>query len=221
MLALFMVFRPQYPGGSETLDRWLDLGGLSLMLLGQALRVAVIGYAYIIRGGKNKRPYAEGLVTRGLYAHCRNPLYVGNVLIFAGLFILFNNLWVYILGSVFFLFMYRATVAAEENYLRDRYGAEYEAYCRRVPRWIPNFRGLGDTVRGMSFQWRRVIVYEYESTFAWVAGALVVLMYDMLAHFRYQDRQGPLNTLAVLLVAAFIIRAVVRHLVRSERLRPD
>ncbi|NNE77219.1 MAG: isoprenylcysteine carboxylmethyltransferase family protein, partial [Pricia sp.] len=51
--------------------------GLSIAVLGQLARMLTIGLVYIVRGGRNKRIYAEGLVTDGLFSHCRNPMYVG------------------------------------------------------------------------------------------------------------------------------------------------
>jgi len=67
LVALFAGFGPVYPYGSERLDTWLDIAGLTTSLVGQALRVAVIGYAYIRRGGKNKQVYADALVTGGFF----------------------------------------------------------------------------------------------------------------------------------------------------------
>ncbi|WAK02433.1 hypothetical protein [Methylobacter sp. YRD-M1] len=58
--------------------------GLLLVTAGQALRILTIGLAYIVRGGRNRRIYAENLVTDGVFAHCINPLYVGNILIVIG-----------------------------------------------------------------------------------------------------------------------------------------
>lgn len=93
LLVLLVAFRPEYPFGSPLWDRRLDLVGLLVAAGGQALRAAVVGYAYIIRGGKNRQVYAEGLVTEGFFAHARNPLYVGNILILAGLFLIWNSRW--------------------------------------------------------------------------------------------------------------------------------
>src|ERR1700692_1003243 len=59
--------------------------GFSVTIIGQLIRVITIGLVYIIRGGKDRRVYAEDLVTTGIFAHCRNPLYVGNILILVGL----------------------------------------------------------------------------------------------------------------------------------------
>src|SRR4051812_16294908 len=54
--------------------------GLLVTISGQLIRGLTIGLAYIVRGGKDKQVYAEELVTEGMFNHCRNPLYVGNIL---------------------------------------------------------------------------------------------------------------------------------------------
>jgi protein-S-isoprenylcysteine O-methyltransferase Ste14 len=218
LLALFVGFRPVYPEGNERLDNWTDLLGLAIALAGQALRFAVIGYAYIKRGGKNKQVYAEHLVTDGFFRHSRNPLYLGNLIVLLGLFIIHGNPWVYALGVPFFLFAYSAIVAAEEAYLRGKFGEEYEEYCRQVNRWLPDFRGLRRTMNSMRFAWRRVVLKEYGSTFAWCAGALLLLAYDTLAYFQYEQRQAYLNGLAALLVAATANWLMIRWLKKSRRL---
>ena len=66
--------------------------GFCVALLGQLVRGITIGFEYIIRGGRNKRVYAENLVTEGFYRLCRNPMYVGNLLIVAGLAVASNSL---------------------------------------------------------------------------------------------------------------------------------
>jgi steroid 5-alpha reductase family enzyme len=130
LLLLFLGFRPQYPRGSERLDNLLDALGIAVALTGQLLRFAVIGYVYIIRGGKNRRVYAEGLVTEGFFAHSRNPLYLGNLLVLFGLFLIHNNPWVYGLGVPFFLFSYAVIVAASSAPSTTPTRARSRAGCR-------------------------------------------------------------------------------------------
>lgn len=176
LLALLGGFRPDTPAGASV--DWLDLVGLGVALAGQALRVAVIGYAYIRRGGKGGQVYATRLVTEGFFAHCRNPLYLGNLLVLLGLFMLHNTPWVYLLGGGFFVLAYSAIVAAEEAYLRQKFGELYTEYCRRVNRWLPDLRGLARSMDAMRFDWRRVVVKEYGSAYAWTAGAVLLLVYQ-------------------------------------------
>jgi protein-S-isoprenylcysteine O-methyltransferase Ste14 len=77
------------------------------------------------------------LVARGLYRYVRNPMYIGVECVLLGEAILFasSGLLVYavLVGVLFHLFV----LAYEEPSLRRKFGSEYEAYCRRVPRWLP------------------------------------------------------------------------------------
>ena len=109
--------------------------GLAVALVGQLIRAITIGLAYIIRGGKNRQVYAETLVQEGIFAHCRNPLYVGNILVILGLGLVSNSLLFALIGVPFFLFVYWTIVAAEENFLRQKFGADFDAYCQRVSRF--------------------------------------------------------------------------------------
>ncbi len=151
MVAVFVLLPPQPFMGDWALDKWLDLVGLLVCLLGQCLRAAVVGLAYIKRGGVNKQIFAAALVQEGIFAASRNPLYVGNLVVLAGAFLIHNNPWAYLIGGAFFLLSYRAIVAAEERYLKSQFGAAYEAYCRRVNRWWPASGRIGPAVAGMSF----------------------------------------------------------------------
>lgn len=219
LLALLLGFRPVYPGGSERLDNVLDGIGIAVALAGQLLRAAVIGYAYIIRGGRNRRVHAEGLVTEGFFAHSRNPLYVGNLLVLLGLFLIHNNPWVYALGIPFFLISYALIVAAEEAYLRGKFGSVYEAYALAVPRWLPRLRGLSASLSGMRFNWRRVVLKEYTSTYTWSAGAVLLLAADTLAYHSYRERAAYLNGLGVCFVLLTLCWGTARYLKKSRRLR--
>jgi len=81
MLVALAIVRPRYSFGSPSSDWLVDAVGLVLIFAGQTLRVITIGYDYIRRGGRDGRVYAEGLVQGGVFAHCRNPLYLGNILV--------------------------------------------------------------------------------------------------------------------------------------------
>ena len=107
-----------------------------MALKGQVLRAAVIGYVYILRGGRDRQVYAEDLVTSGFFAHARNPLYLGNILILVGLFLIHGNPWVIGLGAVFFLTGTRPSWRPRSRTWPARFGAAYQAYVRDVPRWL-------------------------------------------------------------------------------------
>jgi protein-S-isoprenylcysteine O-methyltransferase Ste14 len=219
LLALFLGFRPRYPFGDEGLDGWVDVLGFLVALTGQALRVSVIGYVYILRGGRNHQVYAEDLVTGGVFAHARNPLYLGNILILIGLFLIHGNPWVLALGSTFFLAAYGAIVAAEEEYLSARFDDRYATYVRQVPRWLPRLRGISESVAGMRFNWRRVVAKEYGSTFIWMAGAVLLQVQETLAYHSYRQRTTHLELDWALLAVLVLAWGTARVLKKTGRLR--
>lgn len=167
-IALILLTRPLWRFGDPR-DVTLMAIGLLITLAGQALRAAVIGYAYIKRGGKDRKVYADTLVQEGFFNHCRNPLYVGNVLILFGLLVAYGSPTAFVIGVAFYLYLYVAITLAEENYLRGRFGADYDAYVARVNRYLPDLRGLSKSLEGMRFDWPKLIRKEYGTTFAWIA----------------------------------------------------
>ena len=87
--------------------------GLIVTIAGQLIRGATIGLAYIIRGGKEGKVYAESLVTSGIFSHCRNPLYLGNILMLLGVGVLANSLLYVVVVIPLFILIYHAIVLAE------------------------------------------------------------------------------------------------------------
>jgi protein-S-isoprenylcysteine O-methyltransferase Ste14 len=174
MLLAVLAAVPQYSFGSHAMDSIVDLVGIALILAGQTLRVITIGYDYIRRGGRDGRVYAEGLVQGGVFAHCRNPLYVGNILMASGFLVVLGNTGLIIIGIPLVVFVYAAIVSAEEDFLSRQFGAEYADYCRRVNRWIPSWKGIRQTLAELDFNWQRVLVKEYNTIFA-VLGILLVI----------------------------------------------
>ncbi|MFM2232366.1 MAG: hypothetical protein RJB31_1067, partial [Bacteroidota bacterium] len=160
---------------------WPLIVGLFVTVLGQAIRGATIGLAYIVRGGKYKKVYAEHLVSTGIFSHCRNPLYVGNILMLLGVGILANSMIYVAIIMPLFLFIYQAIVLAEENFLRGKFGADFDAYCSRVNRWIPSLKGIGATFSSMEFNWKRWVLKEYTTQFIWLAGIalLIIRLYQI------------------------------------------
>jgi protein-S-isoprenylcysteine O-methyltransferase Ste14 len=222
MTAVLAVFRPTYPGGSATADIWLDIAGMAIVLTGLGLRAAVIGLAYIKRGGVAKRIYAENLVTDGIFAHCRNPLYVGNLLILLGVFVIYNNPWVYLLGGGFFLVSYTAIVLAEEAFLRDKFAGAYDDYCRDVGRWWVEPRGLARTFSGMRFNWRRVIIKDYSTITTTAIMVLGLFAFEMVVNRGFDASRTSIYGFAAaagaVLLAALAVRSLKKAHILTERM---
>lgn len=195
--------------------------GFAVTVVGQLVRVVTIGLVYIIRGGKDRRIYAEELVTTGVFAHCRNPLYIGNILIVVGLGIASNSLIFMAVFTPLFLLFWQAIVLAEENYLRDKFGEEYNQYCERVSRWGINLKGIKDTLASTEFNWKRLIIREYSSAYVWVTGAALIVTKHFYLHddrFRFR-RNVPL--FVSILVLLMVLYFVARYLKKSRTLVSD
>ena len=192
LAVLFAGLDPVALAGSAAADRWLDTIGAGVCALGSAFRFWVIGLAYIKRGGLNKQVYAGRLVTTGMFGVCRNPLYVGNAAVFAGLFLIHNNPWAYVLGLAFFGFAYAGIIAAEERYLAAKFGAEYTSYCAAVPRFWPRFSHYAAAASGMRFDWRRAVLKDHGSVYVWVIVAVAI---EFLEHHASADPAFPATPL--------------------------
>ncbi len=190
LFVLFIFFKPYPFAEDENLDIWLDITGILIILIGQGIRAAVIGLAYIKRGGKQKRIHADTLVTEGIFAHCRNPLYVGNLFIIIGFLVIYNNFWVYLLGGGFFLFSYIAIVAAEELFLHRKFGAEFEQYRKRVNRWFINLRGIRKTLSTMTFNWQRVLFKDYTTFLTWFLTVFLILSFEQITFHEFFSGSG-------------------------------
>ena len=214
MVALFLSFRPAPPDGYLA-----DMIGVAVVLLGAVIRGAVVGLAYIKRGGLQKKVYAADLVTDGMFSHCRNPLYVGNVLMVAGYLVIHGNPWVYAIGGLYFLISYHAIVAAEEAYLRANFGEAYVAYCRDVPRWWVRLSGFGATFGSMDFNWRRVVVKDYSTLDTAIITTLALLALQSVSHQGFETARGALITLGAILIAVQIAALTIVILKKSGRLK--
>ena len=194
------------------------IAGLLVTVTGQLIRGMAIGLAYIIRGGKDKKVYAEQLVTEGMFNHMRNPLYVGNILMLVGVGILSNSLLYTVVFIPLFLFIYQAIVLAEENFLRNKFGESFNDYCRRVNRWLPDFRGMGSTFSSMEFKWKRWILKEYNTQYVWLTGIVLVLLLKYPQVTGYDAAYRNL-LLAILLPFLLLCYLLVRFLKKTGRMQ--
>ncbi len=115
--------------------------GLSIALVGEAFRFWGVSYA-----GSETRTTAKirgsYLVISGAFGHLRNPLYLGNILIYVGIGVMSMALFPYLqIGAfLFFYFQYRLIILGEEEYLLKTYGEDFENYKKNVSRFIPSFK---------------------------------------------------------------------------------
>lgn len=124
--------------------------GVILVVTGELLRLNGVRYA----GGETRtlKVGASVLCSSGPFAYLRNPLYLGNVIIYAGMVLIAGGEFVWILLPVtltFFFLEYGLIISLEEETLRQKFNKEYGEYLSMVPRLIPRvtpWKGGSETV---------------------------------------------------------------------------
>jgi protein-S-isoprenylcysteine O-methyltransferase Ste14 len=114
------------------------VAGFAIALLGESIRF----WGVSIAGSETRTTGTVGgtfLITNGPFAYVRNPLYLGNMLMYTGIGIMSMSLfpWLLIVAIVWFYIQYYLIVTNEEEYLRRQFGGEYAEYCRNVRRFVP------------------------------------------------------------------------------------
>ncbi|KAA0991808.1 methyltransferase family protein [Dyadobacter aurulentus] len=209
-----MLFKPEHFG--ENYYLFPIIIGLIVTFAGEIIRGITIGLAYIIRGGKDKKVYAEKLVTEGIFNHCRNPLYVGNILMLLGVGILSNSLFYVGVVMPLFLFIYQAIVLAEENFLRNKFGAQFDAYCSRVNRWLINFNGISNAFNGMQFNYKRWVLKEYNTLLVWLLGIFAILIFRYPQVIPDEDARIPAFIVVIVILGATY--GYIRYLKKSGKM---
>ena len=115
----------------------LMAAGVLLVVLGEFIRLWGVSHIGVISRTRSDR--LGPLVSTGPFALVRNPLYLGNLAIWAGFAISANLLWLVPVIVVLVGLEYHAIVRWEETLLEARLGDSYRDYMRRVPRWVPAF----------------------------------------------------------------------------------
>ena len=221
LVFVLLVFSVKSSLGSKYLENVRYVIGVTVALAGQIVRALTIGLAYIKRGGKDRNVFAKRLVKQGIFAHCRNPLYLGNILIIAGLGIVAHSLMFYVIGIPLFIFFYIAIIRAEENYLTNKFGQEYIEYCRNVNRFIPKFSGIGKTVKNMTFNWKRLVTKEYGTTYLWIVCMMLLIERNQYMRYGKHENKIVIVILGLSFIFITILYAVARYLKKSKQLVTD
>lgn len=218
-LLIMLCLRPsRFPGG-PLVDEITTTLGILTVLAGQFVRFFVIGYAYIRRGGKNRKIHADKLVIAGLYAHSRNPMYVGNLLIAYGFSLFFGSVWMFLFTVTFFTWVYLAITAAEEQFLLSKFGASYVEYMQKVNRFVPDFTGISQSLAGHAFRWRESVSKEHGTLFATLVGLTVVGMWKEICVEGWNTGLIKAENLSFLLIPWTLLYIFARFLKTTGRLK--
>ena len=147
----------------DAIDLAALAAGLVLGLAGEAVRLWASGHI----------EKTKALATGGPYAHTRNPLYLGSVVMAAGVAVAAASPWVAGAVAAYLLAFYPSVIREEARFLAGRFPGEYAAWAASVPLFLPRLRPAGP--RRTTFSWARVRVNrEWRTAFA-LPGALLIL----------------------------------------------
>jgi protein-S-isoprenylcysteine O-methyltransferase Ste14 len=146
-IVVWAPWRWLVPGGPHLrLDGWRGLG-VVLFAIGAAIYFWCAFWAFARVGGGTPAPIdpPRKLVVHGLYRYVRNPMYIGVLSMLASETIVVLEHRTFTLYALSIAAAFAIWVLIyEEPALRSKFGAQYEEYCRQVPRWIPRLHP-GDT----------------------------------------------------------------------------
>jgi protein-S-isoprenylcysteine O-methyltransferase Ste14 len=118
------------------------LGGGALFVIGVgAWLVCLDAFSRRGRGTPAPTDAPRHLVVEGLHAIIRNPIIAAELLVIWGEALWFSSLGFISYAVLMTFYAHWVVVRVEEPELRERFGAAYESYCERVPRWVPRLGG--------------------------------------------------------------------------------
>jgi protein-S-isoprenylcysteine O-methyltransferase Ste14 len=126
LTAIFHKFIIRHQAGGY-LDNTAEVVGLSLILMGQLIRVSARGYK------SEHSAESKKLIDGGPYSLIRNPMYLGIVCIGLGVVSMLFEWWAILVFSVVFIRRYIRLIFKEENKLKNIFKDEYVQYCKKVP----------------------------------------------------------------------------------------
>ncbi len=114
------------------------IGG-AVAFVGEFIRLWGVAYAGSLT--RVRTVGAPQVIVGGPFAYVRNPLYLGNMLLYVGAGIMSNALvpWLPVAMAVFFFIQYSLIVSLEEEFLEKEFGAAYLEFKKNVPRFFPRF----------------------------------------------------------------------------------
>jgi len=115
-----------------------QIAGMILVTVGTMIALwCVLTFVFIGKGTPAPFDPPRKLVIRGPYRFVRNPMYIGAGMTLSGAALFYESLSILFYAGLFFLITHLFVVFYEEPTLRRTFGVDYEAYRRRVGRWVP------------------------------------------------------------------------------------
>jgi protein-S-isoprenylcysteine O-methyltransferase Ste14 len=175
----------EYFYGDRAGDYW-ETFSIGVSCLGLLVRSATAGFVPKGTSGKNtKKQVAESLNTSGMYSVVRNPLYLGNFLIYFGITLFIQKWWLALIILFGFWFYYERIIFAEEEFLKKRFGSSFTQWAAKTPMFFPNLKNWEKP--DLPFSLKTVIRREFSTMFAIVITYVFLeIAKNWLQHGRFE-----------------------------------
>jgi len=162
------------PAPSDAPGASLWIIGALVVAAGEAIRLWAVHHIGAISRTRSDR--LGPLIASGPFAHVRNPLYVGNILLWTGFALSAQLAWFAPIVVILLALEYHAIIRWEERLLSERIGEPYAQYMSAVPRWFPTFAPSTRPAAPPSstFSWRQTLFSERGTLIAIGAGFLLL-----------------------------------------------
>lgn len=160
--------------------QWYEWICIAVAISGFLVRFIAIGYSADNTSGRNTAvgQVADSVNTKGFYSMCRHPLYLGNFLIWVGIAALTQDVWFITAFTLAYWLYYERIMYAEETFLIEKYGQQYEDYAKGVNAFWP---ALGKWTKPKnSYSFVKIIRQEKAGLLNLF---LVLFIFKQLAHY--------------------------------------
>ena len=180
-------------------------------ILGESIRILTLCYVPKGTSGRNtKAQKAKSLNVSGIYSTVRHPLYIGNYFIWIGYILYFYNFELVIIISLLYILYYERIIFAEEKYLIDKFGKDYDKWSKSTPAIIPNFTNYIKPETKFSF--KKIIVREYTSISGLITGyCLLFIFHNICNNYLHYNINYIIFTLLLTLVFYIITRYIKKN----------
>lgn len=174
-----------------------------------------IWFTGAVRSDMDDHIESNKLKTNGIYAWVRNPMYSGWWIAFAGITLMWHNIWMLVLPVINWIIMTITLINSEEKWLLDLYGAEYEIYKTKVNRCIP-WKPCEDRIYVTDISNARWMTYDIPENVGWII-YIVCLVRCFVVKSDFISSWGLFGIIVISVIPAIFMIIGIAELV-SERM---
>lgn len=214
LLVIPFIFQTDFTVFPKTLIQKNNIVSFIISFFGILIRIYTVGKTPAGTSGRNRmKQIAKKLNTKGIYSVCRNPLYLGNYIIWLGLSIYTLNTLFTIILSLFFIIYYGKIIKTEEEYLLNKFGNSFLKWKNKTPKFFPSFNYYNQ--EKYSFSLKTVLKREYSSVLATVISFFYI---DILINIKMNANNLVNKELLIIFLITTLLTIILRIIKKNTTL---